>query len=343
MKTWRASPLGLVTLVLTVTALVTLSPLFVPVVLAVWTAQLARPVLDKVARALKGRQRAAAALVTALVLLLFVPLSLLLVSIVSGAGELYTLITSSGGAPSALKAIVSPGAQADSPLSLPQSPEQLIELATAHGTQFFQLLGGIAGAAIKVVIGLLIFFFGAYTFLTEGPGLWAWWVRHLPLDPAHLKRLAAAFHETGRGLLIGVGLTSLSQAVAAVIIYMALGIPRALVLGLATGLASFIPIVGASLVWAPVTAGLFLTGHPLKALVMGIAGAVGISGMDNVLRPVFSRYGRLDLSVFVLFLSVFGGLAIFGPFGAIMGPLVVRLAKEALSLWSEERSDSTAV
>ncbi len=320
-----------------VTALVTLFPLMVPIILAVWIAQLTRPLLERVARGLKGRSRAAAVIITVLVLLLFTPLVFLGTAVVSGAGELYTLVTTSEGGSSALKALVSPGSTSDSPFAMPQSAEQALELVQKHGAQAFQLLGGIAGAAVKVVIGLLIFFFGAYTFLIEGPAMWAWLLRQVPLAPAHFKRMAAAFHETGRGLLIGVGLTSLSQAAAAVIIYLALGVPRALVLGLVTGVAAFVPIVGASLVWGPVAAGLFLAGHPIKAAVMAGAGMIIISGMDNVLRPIFSRYGQLELPVFVLFISVFGGLALYGPFGAMLGPLIVRLCKEALTLWREER------
>ena len=55
------------------------------------------------------------------------------------------------------------------------------------------------------------------------------------------------------------------------------------------------------------------------------------------LRPTFARYGKLDLSVYLLFLSVFGGLAAWGPFGAMLGPLVVRLAIEGLTLMREDR------
>lgn len=334
--------MGYLAIALGVTVLVTLSPLMVPIILAAWIAQLARPLLDKVAHALKGRNRAAAVIITVLVLLLFTPLSFLLTAVISGAGELYNAVATSEGGPSALKALVSPGAaNADSLWAVPQSAEQAmeqaLELAQKHGAQVFQVVGGIAGASAKAVIGLLIFFFGAYTFLIEGPSMGAWLLRQVPLVPSHFKRMAGAFYETGRGLLIGVGLTSLSQALAAVVIYLALGVPRALVLGLVTGIAAFVPIVGASLVWGPVAAGLFLTGHPLKAAVMAVAGMVVISSMDNVLRPIFSRYGQLELPVFVLFISVFGGLVIYGPFGAMLGPLVVRLGKEALTLWREER------
>ena len=138
------------------------------------------------------------------------------------------------------------------------------------------------------------------------------------------------------GILIGVGLTNASQALLAIIVYLSLGVPRAVVLGLLTGIAGFVPITGTALIWAPVAAGLYFTDHPAKAIVM-VAFGVVISTMDNVLRPIFARYGKLDLPVYLLFLSVFGGLAVWGVFGAVLGPLVLRMAIEALALVREDR------
>ena len=48
-----------------------------------------------------------------------------------------------------------------------------------------------------------------------------------PLEegPVALDRLRAAFHETGRGLLVGVGLTCAAQGLVAMIAYLALGVP----------------------------------------------------------------------------------------------------------------------
>jgi predicted PurR-regulated permease PerM len=54
------------------------------------------------------------------------------------------------------------------------------------------------------------------------------------------------------------------------------------------------------------------------------------------LRPIFARYGELQLSSFALLLSMFGGLALFGGWGLALGPLVVRLAIEALEIAKEE-------
>ena len=334
MNTPRLGPLAWVALALSLTAAITLVPLLVPVILAAWTATIARPLLDRFARALRGRNTAAAVIVIALVLVLVAIASLLVAAVVSGSGELLDLVAGSKSAQSALAAIVSPGEGEG--LKLPSSIAELLPWLEGHSAEAYKVIGGVAGIAVKSVIGSIIFFFGTWTFLVEGPRAWAWAQDHLPLAPAHLRRLGSAFTETGRGLLIGVGLTNASQAIAAIIIYLGLGIPRAFVLGLLTGLSAFVPIGGAAIIWAPVAAGLYLTEQPVKAVVMLALGLV-ISTMDNVLRPIFARYGNLNLPMFLLFLSVFGGLAAWGPFGAILGPLVVRLGIEALTLVREER------
>ncbi len=333
----RLGALAWVAIALSVTALFTLAPLMVPVIFAAWTATIARPLLDRLARAMRGRNTAAAVLVIALILLVVAIASLLVASVVSGSGELWDLVAQSKSAQAALEAIVSPGTDSNGEaFRLPKSIAEMLPWLEGHSADAFRLIGGVAGAAVKSIIGSIIFFFGTWTFLVDGPRAWTWAQAHLPLAPNHLRRMGSSFTETGRGLLIGVGLTNASQALTAIIVYLALGVPRAVVLGLLTGLSGFVPIGGTAIIWAPVAAGLYFTEHPGKAAVMVAFGLV-ISTMDNVLRPIFARYGKLDLPVFLLFLSVFGGLAAWGVFGAILGPLVTRLAIEALSLVREER------
>ena len=107
-------------------------------------------------------------------------------------------------------------------------------------------------------------------------------------------------------------------------------------LGPITGIASVIPAVGTALVWGPISLGLLLTNRPIKALVLVLPGVGVISLIDNLLRPLYARLGALKMPMFLLFASVFGGLAVFGTWGALIGPLIVRLAMEALSIAREE-------
>ena len=134
---------------------------------------------------------------------------------------------------------------------------------------------------------------------------------------------------------MSIGLTGLVQGLLATAAYFALGVPRALVLGLVTCVASIIPSVGTALVWVPVAAGLFLSGRTTQAVILVAVGVLAIGSIDNVLRPIFARYGKLELPTFVLLTSIFGGLALFGAWGLILGPLLARLAKEALVMVRE--------
>ncbi len=323
-------------MLLCVAALAVVWPLWPPLLLAAWTASLARPLLGRFERGLKGRRRAAAMLSLLIFMLLAVPLVLMGLGIISGAQELLALVKSSPSAASALRTLTS--APATSASGFPSTLGEVMALAQRSGTQGFDLLTNVAGAAATALVGLFIYFAGAYALLVDAPAVWSWLQAHSPFSPKHLERYAAAFQETGRGLLVGVGLTSAAQGVTATIIYFSLGVPRAWILGPITGLASIVPFVGTGIVWVPIAVGLFLTEHPVKGAIL-VALGVGVIGViDNLLRPVFARLGALNLPMFVLFVSVFGGLATFGTWGALAGPLLVRLAMEALAIERDERS-----
>jgi hypothetical protein len=129
----------------------------------------------------------------------------------------------------------------------------------------------------------------------------------------HLERFTRAFFETGRGLIVGQGMTALSQAAIALVAFLSLGVPRALALGLLTGVAALVPMLGPALVWAPVAAGLALAGRTGAAAVLLGVGVLIIGSVDNLARPIFARYAHLELPTVVLLVSIFGGLSVMGP------------------------------
>ena len=93
-----------------------------------------------------------------------------------------------------------------------------------------------------------------------------------------------------------------------------------------------VPSVGTAMVWAPVAAGLWLTGRTDAALGLAVVGVAVIGAIDNILRPVLARRGKLDLPAVLIMISMFGGIALVGASGVVLGPLVLRLAKEALEI-----------
>ncbi|MCU0684904.1 MAG: AI-2E family transporter [Polyangiaceae bacterium] len=338
--TYQQNALRLCALLLGAAALYTLSPLWTAVVLAAWVGKLARPLVRRFSRAVGGRERAAAVLTLLLLLALVVPCILLLAALSSDAIDLVRRVMSSQGGRGALEAIVSGGGGGGAE-SVPFTWRsfgfsQALDLIKQYGENALRVLQTVAGAAAEVALWLFLFLLGSYTFLTDGPRAYRWLEARAPLHPRHTKRLVGAFHETGRGLLIGVGLTALVQGLGATVTYVALGVPRALVLGALTCFAALIPSFGTALVWVPVAAGLALAGRRVPAIILAVVGTLVISSLDNILRPLLSRVGELQMPGFVMLTAMFGGLSVFGTWGLVLGPLIVRLLMEVLAILREE-------
>lgn len=312
-----------------------LLPLFAPLIFAAWTASILGPLAARVTRLARGRAAVGAGVSVLLVLSLFVPVGLVLVSLGTSVVAFVRQVSSSPAVHSALVSLVSSEGASETPWT---SPERLVELARTHGMTAWQAARGVAGAGAWAVIVGLIYFITLFELLVSGPAMWRWAQEHLPLERRTMERLAGAFLETGRGLIVGAGLTALVQAVLATTAYAALGVPRAVVLGAITYVAAFVPAVGTAVVWGPVAVGLALQGEHTRAIILALVGALGVSSIDNLVRPLLQRWGgKLDLPAFLLLLAAFGGLSAFGPIGLVVGPLSLRMTREVLAIARERR------
>jgi predicted PurR-regulated permease PerM len=214
--------------------------------------------------------------------------------------------------------------------------KQLGEFLQQHSGQAWQAATQFFGVASAAGVGVFVFFYGFYTFLSDGTRARDWLLDHSPLERWQSERLLAAYEETGRGMLIGVGLTALLQGVVATVGYLLIGVPQALIFGMITALAALIPSIGTALVWVPVAVGLFVAGQTgAGAAVLALGCTVSVA--DNFARPVLAKYANLDLPEFVSLVAMLGGIVAFGAWGLLAGPLFVRLAREALRIAREQR------
>jgi predicted PurR-regulated permease PerM len=312
------------------------SPWFV---LALWTAAIVKPVVERLTRATHGRRGAAALVMVGLLVVIGVPLTLGVVMVGTDAVRLVRQTLQSESGRAALVALVS--GQEDAGPLLPQpdgSPfgfESAVQLLRDYGLEAWAAASTLAGAVGAILLGIFVYLAATYAAMVHGAAAFAWLEAQIPVAPQKLRRLRDAFVETGRGLLVSVVCTALVQAVVATIVFAVLGVPRALVLGFATFIASMIPSIGSALVWLPVSLGLLFADHPTRALVLVVLGFGVISTSDNVLRPLLARWGSLRLHPFLVLFSMLGGVMLMGGWGIILGPLVLRLGLEVLSLVRE--------
>ena len=69
-------------------------------------------------------------------------------------------------------------------------------------------------------------------------------------------------------------------------------------------------------------------------IVVAICGVLG-STADNILRPLILG-GRSSLNGLLVFISVLGGIAVFGLLGIVLGPIVVATAVGIVDVYSDK-------
>jgi predicted PurR-regulated permease PerM len=304
------------------------------VILAIWLGLFARRLHAPLERALRGRTSLAATLTVLALLAVLIPILLLVSSLVLDAIDLVQRLLASEQGKSVLEQLAGGKDEAATHNAL-DSVRGLTDLVMSQGARAWAIVTRVAGAAAHVAIGLLILISGIYAVLVEGKGWYAWIKEHGPCSPASIDRFAAAFVETGRGMAWGVVGAGLLQSIVATVTYVILGVPSALALGTLTLMFSVIPAIGTAIVWAPVAAGLALTGRTGAAIALAVVGIAVIGSVDNVARPYLAKRGKLQLPTYAVLIAMFGGIELIGGWGLLLGPLAVRLAKEALLIRSE--------
>ena len=137
---------------------------------------------------------------------------------------------------------------------------------------------------------------------------------------------------TVRGVIYGIVGTGLAQGLVAVIGLAIAGVPGPLALGAAVAVLSIIP-AGPPLVWIGASLWLLSEDRIGWAAFMALYGFFVISSIDNVVKPLLISRGAALPLVLVL-LGVLGGLVAFGFIGLFLGPVLLALGFSLAREWA---------
>jgi predicted PurR-regulated permease PerM len=202
--------------------------------------------------------------------------------------------------------------------------DELLRDANVSAAWLLNAVGTVlsrAGNALATMLLMLIF---VAQFLRHG----RYWVEKalpaLPMEAETAGRLIRNIQSTIVGVVGATAVAAVSEAVLTAAAFAIAGIHSAALLGFFCGLASFVPVVGCSLVWAPVVIYEVAAGAYAKAAAIGIwCGIVNVV-IDNVVRPAVAR-GHVQLHSLTIALSIIGGTSAFGVLGIVLGPLIISL------------------
>jgi predicted PurR-regulated permease PerM len=213
-----------------------------------------------------------------------------------------------------------------SPIGPIDLSERLRDGAAATATWLTRWAATLAGLTLN--LGLMLFFTIMTTFfvLRHWTELSARAERMLPLHPGHTRVVLAEFQKVGGEVFIGTLLTALAQGLLAGIGYRIAGLPEASLLGALTGICSLVPVIGTLLVWVPAGIVLAISGHLGAGIFVLVWGALVVGVVcDYVIRPKLVG-GTGQVPTLITFISLFGGVEIFGLVGLIVGPVIASVA-----------------
>lgn len=193
-------------------------------------------------------------------------------------------------------------------------------------------LGSIFAGAAATALTLTIAFIGLFYFLRDGERLVQMLIRLSPLPNNEDEHVVRRLTRAVRSVLLGTIFIGVMQGISMSIGLTIFGVPQAILLGSLTVLTALIPAIGASFVFVPIAIYLFITGSIVPAIGVLLWGTFFVALIDNILAPQLIGK-RATLHPFVVLLSAIGGLALFGPVGFILGPVVMSFFMVLLELF----------
>jgi predicted PurR-regulated permease PerM len=198
------------------------------------------------------------------------------------------------------------------------------------------IAAGIAGATLTGLLTALFMALSMYYVLVHWSDIVNRAEVDLPFDPRHTRALMGQFRKAGSAVLGGTVLSGAVQGILAGLGYWVCGVPDPAFFGALTAVASVVPGIGTALVW--VSAGIYLIAirEVASGIVELVYGALVVGILtDYVIRPRLVG-GTSGVPAVLTFVSLFGGVEVFGVIGLIVGPVIVTLCVAVLKTYEAE-------
>ena len=190
----------------------------------------------------------------------------------------------------------------------------------------------VKGSLLQVV-EVLITFYLLFYFMRDRLAAKTMIKSWLPMTPSEADQVLRRVAETVHATVYGTLAVAAVQGILGGLMFWVLGLPTPLLWGLVMGLLSIVPVLGAFVVWIPAAILLVLDGSWARALILAVWGGLVVGSIDNVLRPMFVG-NRLRLHTIPAFISIVGGLLLFGAPGFILGPLTATMTTLLVEFWA---------
>ena len=192
--------------------------------------------------------------------------------------------------------------------------------------------GSIVKGSVVQLIGICLTFYLLFFFLRDRRAVLQSLRSLSPLTAAEMDQLLGRVGDTIYATVYGTLAVASVQGLLGGLMFWWLDLPAPLLWGVVMALLAVVPVLGAFVVWLPAAAFLALEGNWGEALILTAWGMFVVGTIDNLIRPVLVG-NRLKLHTVLAFMSVVGGLILFGPAGLILGPVALTVTMSLLAVW----------
>lgn len=217
----------------------------------------------------------------------------------------------------------------------------LVKLGTTVASKVGQVAGQATDVFVNAVssatrgtasffLNLFVMLYAMIFFIPQQSNMFTQLLRHSGLPVKAQDVLVERVISISRATLKGTFIIGLVQGVLGGMGFWAVGLPGAAFWGSVMAVVAVIPGIGAPLVLIPGILVLFFSGQTLEAVGLTLWTVLVVTSIDNVLRPILVGRDTKMPDILVL-VSTFGGLAMFGAVGLILGPVIGGLM---ITVWS---------
>jgi predicted PurR-regulated permease PerM len=222
-------------------------------------------------------------------------------------------------------------------LGIPEPNLGELGVRTLKGVSGFLVArsAGILGGLTRFGLDFVIMLFSLYYFFLYGKDILLELRELSPLRPEYEQAIFQKFREIAMATFGGTLATALIQGTVGGLTFLCFGLPSPLLWGAVMSFLSLVPLVGTALVWGPVVTYYLVTGSIFRAILMVAIFAGLVGSVDNVVKPLLIRRGT-EINALLIFLSVLGGVGVFGFLGFVLGPFFLTILFVVLHIYKVE-------
>ncbi len=192
---------------------------------------------------------------------------------------------------------------------------------------------------LRITIFFFIMLYLLFFCLKDGNQILEAAIHALPFGDERERHLLERFAEVSRATIKGTLVIGVIQGAIGGIAFAVLGIQAPVLWAVVMALLSIIPALGPAIIWLPASLILMFDDRLAAGIALFFVGAVIISLVDNLLRPIL--VGRdTKMPDYLILLSTLGGLTAFGLAGVVIGPII---AAFLLSVWAMAAEEFAAI